>query len=60
MKWTTFKFVIGAVWSHLTSETSAVYIALHNKGNQTIEVVCAQQCEGSYYTYRLPSISSEY
>ncbi|GMP45338.1 hypothetical protein CsSME_00013893 [Camellia sinensis var. sinensis] len=76
MKWTTFKFLIGAVWSHLTSETGAACIALHNKGTQTVkmnfyfiatsnmsrgvEVVCAQQCEGNYYTYKLLSISSEY
>ncbi|GMP39183.1 hypothetical protein CsSME_00010125 [Camellia sinensis var. sinensis] len=84
MKWTTFKFLIGAVRLHLTSEAGAACIALHysdsgisflyllysglwfHGGYQTVkknfyfivtsrmsrgvEVVCAQQCEGSYYT----------
>ncbi|GMP43920.1 hypothetical protein CsSME_00013090 [Camellia sinensis var. sinensis] len=81
MEWKIFKlvmmeFLIGEVWSHLTSKVGATCIALHNKGNQTvkknfyfiatsnmsrgIEVMCAQQCEGNYYTYRLPTISLEY
>ncbi|GMP25805.1 hypothetical protein CsSME_00002493 [Camellia sinensis var. sinensis] len=72
----SYIFLIGTVWSYLTFETSTTCITLYNKGHQTVkknfyfiatssmsrgvEVVCAQQCEGSYYTYRLPSISSEY